>query len=143
MSRIAKVTLLGCADMIVRVSEAWFEAVVDVLRRDGAVVVSTVEVGDVEEWRRAVRRACRAAGLRIRTGVSKSGRAWVEHVDHVVTEAEMQAVARTVDNALGGGPKRPFHELVREERRKQLTVVSDVTDATSVPDREAAGEVDD
>jgi hypothetical protein len=99
-------------------------------------VVSTADVGDVEEWRRAVRRACRAAGLRIRTGVTASGVTWVDHLDHVVTKAEMHAVARAVHNKLAGEPKRPFHELVREEQRKRLTVVDDTTDLTSGLDRD-------
>jgi hypothetical protein len=122
--------------MIDHVSEPWVDAVLDVLRRDGSVVVSTADVGDVEEWRRAVRRACRAVGLRIRTGVTASGAAWVDHLDHVVTKAEMQAVARAVHNTLAGEPTRPFHELVREEQRKRFTVLDGATDLTSGPDRD-------
>src|SRR5262245_16386951 len=68
-----------------------------------------------------------AAGLRIRTGVTASRLVWVDHLDHVVTKAEMLAVARAVDNALAGEPKRPFHELVREEQRKRFTVVDGPT----------------
>lgn len=131
--------LLGGAAMIGRVSEPWVDAVLDVLRRDGSVVVSTADVGDVEEWRRAIRRACRAAGLRIRTGVTANGLAWVDHLDHVVTTAEMQAVARTFHNALAGEPKRPVHELVREEQRKRLTVVDGPKDLPTGRDPDSAG----
>lgn len=123
--------------MIDHVSEPRVDAVLEVLRRDGSVVVSTADVGDVEEWRRAIRRACRVAGLRIRTGVTASGLAWVDHLDHVVTTAEMQAVARALHNAVAGEPKRPFHELVREEQRKRLTVVDGPTDLTTGRDRDA------
>ena len=37
-----------------------------------------------------MRHACRAAGLRIRTGLANADEriAWVYHVDHVLTEAE-------------------------------------------------------
>jgi hypothetical protein len=39
-------------------------------------------------------RACRAAGLRVRTGASEDGtRAWAVHVDHVVTAAETEAAS--------------------------------------------------
>jgi hypothetical protein len=44
-----------------------------------------------------MRRACRAAGLRVRTGASQDEtRAWAVHVDHVVTAAETQVVNRAI-----------------------------------------------
>ncbi|HEX6357666.1 hypothetical protein [Actinophytocola sp.] len=42
-----------------------------------------------------------------------------------MTDADMAAAARAMDAAYRGVERRPFHELVREEQRKRLTVVSD------------------
>jgi hypothetical protein len=42
-----------------------------------------------------------------------------------VTDAVMDAAARAMDAAFSGAERRPFHELVREEQRKRLTVVGD------------------
>jgi hypothetical protein len=73
-----------------------------------------------------MRRACRAAGLRIRTGLANADDqiAWAHHVDHVVTEAETRAARRAIEAAYGDDqPKVPFHELVREEQRGMLRVV--------------------
>jgi hypothetical protein len=74
----------------------------------------------------AMRRACRAAGLRIRTGLANADDriAWVYHLDHVVPEA----AERTANRAIEAGysdhkPRVPFHELVREEQPKMLWVV--------------------
>lgn len=111
------------------------DAVLSVLRRDGSVVVPADDLDNVEEFRRSVRRACRAAGLRIRTGVTDSGAIWIDHVDHVVTDAERRAVARTLDNMFSGTSGPPFHELVREEQRKQLTAVKDAPEPASPPER--------
>jgi hypothetical protein len=72
-----------------------------------------------------MRRACRAAGLRVRTGASQDGtRAWAVHVDHVVTAAETQAVNRVIEAAMAGELQpAPFHVLVRREQRKLLRAV--------------------
>lgn len=97
---------------------------VEVLRRDGSVVVQLGNTQEVAEWRSAMRRACRAAGLRIRTGLSGAdGVTWAYHVDHVVTEAAERAARRAVEKALDGQPPVPFHELVRDEQRQMLRVV--------------------
>ncbi|MFD2414997.1 hypothetical protein [Amycolatopsis pigmentata] len=127
-------------------SETSIDAVVAVLRRDGSVAVPAGDLGDVDAWRRQVRRACRAAGLRIRTGVSDNGVVWVDHVDHVVTDAEQRATNRAVSNLLKGQPPVPFRQLVREEQRKVLTAVESAPAAPATqPSNTAAalpGEVD-
>jgi len=70
------------------------------LRRDGSVVVRLPGGRETQEWRAAMRRACRAAGLRVRTGVSDDGEvAWAYHVDHVVTPG---VVARCQPRHRGG-----------------------------------------
>lgn len=86
----------GRSGKIRAVSESWVDAVLDALRRDGSIVVAASELDDVGEWRRIVRQACRASGLRVRTGVNARGAVWVYHVDHVVTDAAMQAAARAM-----------------------------------------------
>jgi hypothetical protein len=109
------------------VSEPWVDAVLELLRRDGSVVVAASELDDVDEWRQTVRQACRSAGLRVRTGSNDHGAVWAYHVDHVVTDAAMDAAARAMDAAFSAAERRPFHELVREEQRKRLTVISDTS----------------
>jgi hypothetical protein len=97
----------------------------DVLRRNGSMVIRFATVEEAAEWRAAIRKAARAAGLRVRTGVVGEGEvAWAHHVDHVVTDAELRAASRVMGAALtGDAPAAPFHELVRQEQRKMLRVV--------------------
>jgi hypothetical protein len=105
--------------------DASFGHYLDVLRRDGSVVVRFATAEEAAEWRAAIRKAARGAGLRVRTGVVGEGEvAWAHHVDHVVTDAEMRAASRVMGAALtGDSPPAPFHELVRQEQRKMLRVV--------------------
>jgi hypothetical protein len=44
---------------------------------------------DAAQWRATLRRAFKAAGLRVRTGLANADAriAWVHHDNHVVTEA--------------------------------------------------------
>jgi hypothetical protein len=100
---------------------------VDVLRRDGSVVARFSSSEEAAAWRAAMRRACRAAGLRVRTGLANTDErmAWALHVDHVLTEAGDRAARRAIDAAYNGESRVPFHELVREEQRKMLRVVRD------------------
>ena len=96
------------------------------LRQDGSVVARFDTAEDAGAWRADIRRACRAAGLRIRTGLANADDriAWVYHVDHVVTEAADRAARRAIEAAYDvDAPKVPFHELVRDEQRKMLRVV--------------------
>jgi hypothetical protein len=108
------------------VSAHWVNAVVEVLRRDGSIVVAARDIEDVDAWRREVRQACRAAGLRVRTGMNDHGAVWAYHMDHVGTDAEVQAAGRALSNLINDKPAVPFHELVRDEQRKRLTVVDGV-----------------
>ncbi|MGH3157577.1 MAG: hypothetical protein ACRDNF_13490 [Streptosporangiaceae bacterium] len=97
----------------------------EVLRQDGSVLVRFTSADKAGEWRAAMRRACRTAGLRVRTGIVGDGQAVsAYHFDHVVTEADLRAAARAMDTALTGDkPSAPFHELVRQEQRKMLRAV--------------------
>jgi hypothetical protein len=72
-----------------------------------------------------MRRACRAAGLQVRTGASEDGTlAWAVHLDHVVTPAETEAASQAIEAPLAGEPQlAPFHVLVRREQRKMLRVL--------------------
>jgi hypothetical protein len=65
-----------------------------------------------------MRRACRAAGLRIRTGLANADEriAWVWHIDHVLTEAGDRAARRAMEAAYKDEPRVPLHELEREEQ---------------------------
>jgi hypothetical protein len=96
------------------------------LRRDGSVVARFGSAEDAAAWRAAMRRACQAAGLRIRTGLANADDqiAWVYYADHVVTEAAERAARRAMEAAYSDDqPHVPFHELVREEQRRMLQVV--------------------
>jgi hypothetical protein len=100
---------------------------VDRLRRDGSLVARSNSGEEAAVWRAAIRRACRAAGLRIRTGLANADEriAWVYHVDHTTTEAGQGAARRAMEAGYNGEPHVPFHQLVREEQRKMLRVVRD------------------
>ena len=109
----------------VSVPEHYLRRCVEMLRRDGSVVVRMAATAEGQEWRAGIRRLCRAAGLRVRTGLSGDGEvAWAYHVDHVVTEASWRAARRAAETAFSGEfPSAPFHDLVREEQRKMLRLV--------------------
>jgi hypothetical protein len=109
----------------VSVPEYYVRRCAEVLRRDGSVVARLATAAQRQEWRAGIRRVCRAAGLRVRTGLSADGEvAWAYHVDHVVTEASSRAACRAVEAAFSGEvPPAPFHELVRQEQRKMLRLV--------------------
>lgn len=96
------------------------------LRRDGSVVDRFDSASDAARWRTALRRACRAADLRVRTGLPNGDDriAWAHHVDHVVTDAARRAAFRAIEAAYADdAPDVPFHELVRDEQRKMLRIV--------------------
>jgi hypothetical protein len=106
---------------------------VKTLQRDGTVVGKFSSSEEAQAWRAAMRRACRAAGLRIRTGLANADEriAWAHHVDHVLTEAEDRATRRAIDATYNDEPRVPFHQMVREEQRKMLHVVRDDETRTS------------
>ena len=54
------------------------EIAAQIVAGHGSVVRWTAELADVEDWRRAARRAGRLLGVRVRTGVSDDGtKVWV------------------------------------------------------------------
>ena len=54
------------------------EIAAQIVAGQGSVVRWTAELPDVDDWRRAARRAGRLLGVRIRTGVSDDGtKVWV------------------------------------------------------------------
>ncbi|MFI9811376.1 hypothetical protein [Saccharothrix variisporea] len=62
---------------------AGIDEVVDVLRRQGAVRVPLRDAPDPESWRREVRRACKSAGIRVRTGIREDlGAVFAQSLDH-------------------------------------------------------------
>jgi hypothetical protein len=105
--------------------EHYLRGDLEALRRDGWVTAAWASARQAAGWRAGMRRACRAVGLRVRTGATEDGtRAWVVHVDHVVTAAETEAVNRAIEAALAGEPQpAPFQVLARREQRKMLRVV--------------------
>jgi hypothetical protein len=94
------------------------------LRRDGSAGARFDTAEDAGAWQADIRRACRAAGLRIRTGLANADDriAWVYHIDHVVTEAAERAARRAIEAAYSDQPRPLFHQLVREEQRRMLRI---------------------
>jgi len=99
----------------------------EALRRDGCVTTRWGSAGEAARWRAGMRRVCRAAGLRVRTGASQGQAgmvAWAVHPDHVVTAAQAEAASRAIEAALDGEPQpAPFHVLVRQAQREMLRAV--------------------
>lgn len=96
------------------------------LRRDGSVVARFDSADAAAQWRAGIRRLCRSADLRIRTGRANgdSRIVWATHVDHIVTDAAQRAAQRAIAAAYSGDADRaPFHELVRDEQRKMLHII--------------------
>jgi hypothetical protein len=110
---------------------------VEALRRDGSVVVRCQSKEQAGEWRAAIRKVCRTAQLRVRTGVANADAriVWAFHIDQAVTVAAERAANRAIELALSGDGNQPvpFHELVREEQRKLLMLVPPAGEAA--PDR--------
>jgi hypothetical protein len=105
---------------------------VDALRRDGLVSERFRDAEVADEWRAAMRRACRGRNLRIRTFLVPTKRgdnqeagvsAYVHHVDHVVTGAELAAAAEAMGDLISGRPPVPFTERVRKAQRETMRVV--------------------
>jgi hypothetical protein len=87
------------------VPEYYVRRCAEVLRRDGSVIAPLATAAERQEWRAGIRRVCRVAGLRVRTGLSADGEvAWAYHADHVVTEASSRAASRAIEACTA--PKR-------------------------------------
>ncbi len=99
----------------------------EALRRDGSVTTRRTTAEEAVRWGAGIRRVCRAAGLRVRTGASQGQRgmvAWAVHAGHVVTAAQAEAASRAIEAALDGEPlPAPFHVLVRRTQREMLRLV--------------------
>jgi hypothetical protein len=107
-------------------------AYVEALRRDGLVSERFRDAEGADEWRTAMRRACRARQLRIRTFLVPMKRgedqeagvtAYVHHIDHVVTGAEQAAAAEAMKDLLSARPSVPFVERVRKAQRQMMRVI--------------------
>lgn len=104
-----------------------YAAVVDALRRDGAVYWPLEDLpADYTGWRRQVRKAARAADLRV--SIRRGERHfWVEHVDHEQTEDERWAVADVMDAVLRGGPLS-FEDALKARARQRMRLITDVVE---------------
>ena len=108
-------------------AEYFLRGDLEALRRDGTVTTRWAIVEEAARWRAGMRRVCRAARLRVRTGASQGQRgvvAWAVHADHVVTAAQAEAASRAIEAALDGEPlPAPFHVLARQAQREMLRLV--------------------
>ncbi|HEV2258188.1 MAG TPA: hypothetical protein VGS06_34075 [Streptosporangiaceae bacterium] len=108
-------------------AEYFLRGDLEALRRDGSVTTRWATAEEAARWRAGMRRVCRAAELRVRTGASQGQGgtvAWGVHADHVVTAAQAEAASRTIEAALDGEPlPAPFHVLARRAQRKMLRLV--------------------
>ncbi|MBW3642297.1 MAG: hypothetical protein KY447_05220 [Actinobacteria bacterium] len=74
--------------------EALARDLVPLLQERGTVVMSVAELGDVQRWRRAARRAGRLLGWHMRTGVSDDEAVvGAASNDRPVSDAERRAAA--------------------------------------------------
>src|SRR5262249_49785075 len=110
------------------------------LRRDGLISKQFDSADAADEWRTAMRRACRAEHLRVRTFLGpvvhgEDGSAklvvYVHHRDHVVTDAEQRAAAEAMGDFVAGRPAVPFSQRVHAARRKTMRVVNGDSDQES------------
>jgi hypothetical protein len=49
--------------------------------------------------------------------------AYVHHIDHVVTAAELRAAAEAMGDLVSGGPQVAFAERLRKARRETMRVI--------------------
>ena len=108
-------------------AEYFLRGDLEALRRDGSVTTRWATAEEATRWRAGMRRVCRAARLRVRTGASQGQRgmvAWAVHADHVVTAAQAEAANQAIEAVLDGEPlPAPFHVLVRRAQREMLRLV--------------------
>jgi hypothetical protein len=111
----------------VSAAEYFLSGDLEALRRDGSVTTRWTTAEEAARWRAVMRRVCRAAGLRVRTGASQGQAgmvAWAVHPDHVVTAAQAEAASQVIEAALDGEPQpAPFHVLARQAQREMLRLV--------------------
>ena len=97
-------------------------AVVDAVRRYGSGQwLAEAIPGDFAAWRRAIRAAARAAGLRVSIR-RLYGMVLVQHLDHVVTDDESHALAKILAARLAG-TKLNWDEALHQAARERLRPV--------------------
>lgn len=108
--------------IVVRPRVRDFAAIVDALRRDGAVYWPFEQLpADFAGWRRSAWRAARAADLRV--SIRRGERHfWIEHVDHEQTEDARWAVADVMDAVLRGETVS-FEDAVKARARQRIRLV--------------------
>jgi hypothetical protein len=115
------------------VDPSYLNTCVESLRRDGLISEHCSDTKVANEWRAAVRRACRAKHLRVRTflvlarcdeDVETGVIAYAHHIDHVVTDAERRAVAEAVGDFLARRSTVPFAKRVHMAQRKMMRVAT-------------------
>jgi hypothetical protein len=96
--------------------------IIGALRREGCIVWPLSQLpADFVGWRRELRRAARAADLRI--SVRRGERYFmVEHLEHELTEDEQLAMTDVVDAALRG-KSLPFETALKARGRQRLRMV--------------------
>jgi hypothetical protein len=96
--------------------------IIGALRREGCILWPLSQLPeDFVGWRREVRRAAKAADLRI--SVRRGERYFlVEHLDHELTEDEQLAMTDVVDAALRG-KSLPFEAALKARGRQRLRAV--------------------
>ena len=96
--------------------------IIGALRHEGCVVWPLSQLPeDFVGWRREVRRAAKAADLRI--SVRRGERYFlVEHVDHELAEDEQLAMTDVMDATLSG-KSLPYETALKARGRQRLRVV--------------------
>lgn len=98
--------------------------VIAAVRRDGSTLWPLISLpGDFVGWRRQVRAAAREAGLRISVRRVQDV-AFIEHLDHVVTEHQYAAFGKAIQADMGGRPIT-WDQALHDAARERLRVVRD------------------
>jgi hypothetical protein len=98
-------------------------SIVAALRQHGSVLwPADALTGDLLEWRRRIRAAARTADLRISVR-RLHGLVLIDHVDHVVTEDQINAFGKVVASTMIGGDPITYEQAMHQAARERLRPV--------------------
>lgn len=98
-------------------------SIVAALRQHGSVLWPADAItGDFLEWRRRVRAAARTAELRISVR-RVHAMVLIDHVDHVVTEDQINAFGKVVASTMPGAHPITYEQAMHKAARERLKPV--------------------
>ena len=107
-------------------------AVIASVRRDGSSMWSLAALPeDFISWRRQIRAAAREANLRISVR-RVNGIAFVEHLDHEVSDDQYSAFGKVVEAGIEGR-EITWDQALHQASRERLTAIPDTPSPTNQP----------